>query len=230
MNIQKIRALSFDLDDTLWPIGPTLAKAEGALVAWFSQFTPKALLIYQDKVLVNEIREALKNQFKDRMHDLSAIRKELIREVLIRADESTSGVEHAFDVFFQARQSVELYPDVLPALDKLSKRFELLALSNGNADIERVGLGRYFSHAISAQDFGASKPDPRIFQHAADCLKLPAQELLHIGDDAYTDIQGAQGLQMPCVWVNRHGAAWSGEGVCPITVKDLRELVLLLKV
>jgi len=230
MNIQKIRALSFDLDDTLWPIGPTLAKAEDALVAWFSQHTPKALLIYQDKVLVNEIRQALKDQFKDRMHDLSAIRKELIREVLIRADEPTSGVDHAFDAFFQARQSVELYPDVLPALDKLSKRFELLALSNGNADIEQVGLGRYFSHAISAQDFGASKPDPRIFQHAADCLKLPTHELLHIGDDAYTDIQGAQGLQMPCVWVNRLGAAWAGEGVCPLTVKDLSELVRLLKV
>jgi FMN hydrolase / 5-amino-6-(5-phospho-D-ribitylamino)uracil phosphatase len=230
MNIQKIRALSFDLDDTLWPIGPTLAKAEDALVAWFSQHTPKALLIYQDKVLVNEIRQALKDQFKDRMHDLSAIRKELIREVLIRADEPTSGVDHAFDAFFQARQSVELYPDVLPALDKLSKRFELLALSNGNADIEQVGLGRYFSHAISAQDFGASKPDPRIFQHAADCLKLPTHELLHIGDDAYTDIQGAQGLQMPCVWVNRLGAAWAGEGVCPLTVKDLSELVRLLQV
>jgi putative hydrolase of the HAD superfamily len=148
----------------------------------------------------------------------------------MRADEPTSGVDHAFNVFFQARQSVELYPDVIPALDKLSQRFQLLALSNGNADIEQVGLGRYFSHAISAQEFGVSKPDPRIFQHAADSLKLPVHELLHIGDDAYTDILGAQGLQMPCIWVNRHEQAWAGEGMCPLTVKDLSELVHLLQV
>jgi putative hydrolase of the HAD superfamily len=229
MNIQKIRALSFDLDDTLWPIGPTLANAEAALLAWFTKNTPKALSIYQDTALVSDIREVVKSQFKDKMHDLSAIRKELIREVLLRADEPTSGVDHAFHAFFQARQSVQLYPDVIAALDKLSERFQLVPLSNGNADIEQVGLGQYFAHAISAQEFGVAKPDPRIFQHTADCLKLQAEEILHIGDDAYTDIVGAQGLQMPCVWINREERAWPGTGACPVTVKDLSELVSMLE-
>ncbi len=229
MNIQKIRALSFDLDDTLWPIGPTLIKAEAALVTWFSAHTPKALPIYQDRAVVSALRSDLMLRFKDRLHDLSAIRRELIREVLERAGEPTVGVDHAFEVFFQARQSVQMYPDVLPALNTLRQRFQLVALSNGNADVEQVGLGAYFSHAISAQEVGFSKPDPRIFQHTLQRLNLAPHEVLHIGDDVHTDIHGARGVEMPCVWVNREGHAWSGSGESPQSVKDLGELVRLLE-
>ena len=228
MNIQNIRALSFDLDDTLWPIGPTLIKAEAALVAWFSAHTPKALPIYQDRTLIAELRSDLMRRFSDRLHDLSAIRRELIREVLTRAGEPTVGVEHAFEVFFQARQSVQMYADVLPALNTLKQRFQLVALSNGNADVDQVGLGDYFSLAISAQEVGFSKPDPRIFQHTVQRLNLAPHEVLHIGDDAHTDIHGARGVEMPCVWVNREGLAWTGPGECPKSVKDLSELVRLL--
>ena len=59
MNIQKIRALSFDLDDTLWPIGPTLVAAEAALTAWFRENTPNALPVYQNQALVSSLRESL---------------------------------------------------------------------------------------------------------------------------------------------------------------------------
>ncbi len=229
MNIQKIRALSFDLDDTLWPIGPTLVAAEAALTAWFRENTPNALPVYQNQALVSSLRESLKIQFKDQLHDLSAIRKQLIYEVLQRAGEPTHGVEDAFEVFFQARQTVQMYPDVIPALDALKDRYPMVALSNGNANIEQVGLGAYFSHAISAQDFGVAKPDPRIFQHTLARLNLEPDELLHIGDDAHTDIWGARGLEMPCVWVNREQRTWPGEGECPWMVRDLGELVDLLR-
>lgn len=229
MNIQKIRALSFDLDDTLWPIAPTLLEAERALKAWFLSEAPKALTVYEDQALVSSLREDLKVQFKDQLHDLSAIRKMLIHKVLTLAGESTSGVEEAFKVFFQARQTVYLYPEVRPALERLSARFTLVALSNGNANIEQVGLGAYFTHAISAQSFGVSKPDPRIFQHTLQRLQLQAQEMLHIGDDVHTDVAGARGANIPCVWLNRERQTWSGQGERPITVGDLGELEELLQ-
>ncbi len=228
MNIQKIRALSFDLDDTLWPIAPTLASAEAALRAWFSKNTPKALPVYENSLQLASIREDLKLKFKDRLHDLSAMRQALIHEVLSLAGEPTQGVEEAFEVFFQARQTVHLYPDVLPALKVLSARFPIVALSNGNANIQQVGLGDYFTHAISAQAFGVSKPDPKIFHHTLDCLDLEPEELLHIGDDVHTDVWGARASLIPCVWVNREGVAWSGEGEHPVSVRDLSELVELL--
>jgi len=229
MNIQKIRALSFDLDDTLWPIAPTLVIAEAALRAWFSKNTPKALSIYEDAERIASLREDLKLRFKDQLHDLSAIRQALIHEVLSLAGEPTHGVEEAFEVFFQARQTVHLFPDVLPALKVLSERFPIVALSNGNANIQQVGLGDFFTHAISAQAFGVSKPDPRIFHHTLNCLNVQADELLHIGDDVHTDVWGARAANIPCVWVNREGHAWSGPGEHPVSVRDLSELVDLLK-
>lgn len=228
MNIQKIRALSFDLDDTLWPIAPTLVGAEAALRDWFSRHAPKALSVYEDSHQVASIREGLKLKFKDQLHDLSAIRQALIREVLVLAGEPTHGVQEAFEVFFQARQTVHFYPDVLPALRLLSAKFPIAALTNGNANIQQVGLGAYFTHAISAQDFGVSKPDPKIFHHTLNLLGVEPEEMLHIGDDVHTDVGGAREAKIPCVWVRREEQAWTGQGEPPHSVRDLNELVQIL--
>jgi HAD superfamily hydrolase (TIGR01549 family) len=49
--------------------------------------------------------------------------------------------------------------------------FDLYALSNGNADIQRVGLGHLFKQHFSAAGVGAAKPDPRMFQAALDRIR-----------------------------------------------------------
>ena len=207
MNIDRIRAISLDLDDTLWPIGPTLVRAEEALRAWFKTHAPKALVFYEDQQRVSLLRAQIVAQREHAMHEISAIRKELIHEVLRLSGESTAGVEAAFRVFFQARQLVDFYDDTLQALVRMKSRFPLLALSNGNADLSQVGLGHLFDHAVSAERFGVAKPDVRIFEHSASLLGLSCSEVLHIGDDLQTDVQGATQAGMQCVWINRQGQA-----------------------
>ena len=100
-----------------------------------------------------------------------------------------------------------------------------MALSNGNADVHRVGIGAHFKAAISAREFGVGKPDVRIFHAAAAAAGVASHEVLHIGDDAHLDGVGALNAGMQLAWVNRHGHAWDHAPLQPhITLSDLRVL------
>ena len=85
-------------------------------------------------------------------------------------------------MIYEARQQVDHYEDVGPALDRLSARVPLLALTNGNADLQRTGVARWFVGCVSAGDAGIEKPDARIFMAACERLSLPPGEVLHVGD------------------------------------------------
>ena len=63
-----------------------------------------------------------------------------------------------FDIFFEARQQVEFYDDVLPCLHRLKQKFRLGSITNGNASVPHVGLGDLIEHAVSASDLMVAKP------------------------------------------------------------------------
>jgi putative hydrolase of the HAD superfamily len=131
----------------------------------------------------------------------------------------------AFDVFFAERQRVTLFEDALPALEFLSARYPLVALTNGNADLQRVGLDRFFRACISAREFGVGKPDARIFHAASGALDLWPEQVLHIGDDATLDALGALNAGMQAAWLNRSDSPWPHEQEPHVTVAHLSELV-----
>ena len=229
LDSSRIKAITLDLDDTLWPIWPTIQRAELALAAWLAERAPGAAAVFADKEARLAVREHVVQNYPHFGHDLSAIRRESIRTALHRAQEDTSLAEPAFEVFFAERMRVELFDDVLPALAALSARFPLVALSNGNAHVSRVGLGQFFTHSLSASEFGIAKPDARIFHAAADKAGFASAHILHVGDDAALDVVGALDAGMQTVWVNREARAWSHVDHQPHhTVANLTELVALL--
>ncbi len=221
----RVKALTLDLDDTLWPIWPTIARAEQVLADWLAQHAPATAALGADRQTLRAVREQLGRERPDLAHDLSALRRESIRGLLRRAGDDPALAEPAFEVFFAERQRVELFEDALPALERLSARYPLVALSNGNADVHRVGIGAHFTAAISAREFGVAKPDPRIFHAAAAAAGVAPQAVLHIGDDAHLDGVGALNAGMQLAWVNRQGHAWDHAPLQPhITLSDLRVL------
>ena len=132
--------------------------------------------------------------------------------------------EAAFEVFFAERNRVNLFGDAMSTLEFLSARFPLVALSNGNADIERIGIKPYFRANISAQAFGVGKPDARIFHAAAGAVDVCPTAVLHIGDDAALDVLGALNVGMQTVWLNRDERAWTEAESPHITVTSLTQL------
>jgi putative hydrolase of the HAD superfamily len=225
--LHKIKAISFDLDDTLWPIWPTIERAEKALHDWLGFHAPMTSAMFANAGALREIRNEIGATRPDLKSDLSALRRESIRLALTRAGENPLLAEPAFDVFFEERQRVTLYDDALATLDFLSARFPLVSVSNGNANVVKVGLGRYFKASISAREFGVGKPDPRIFLAAAGALDLQPQDVLHVGDDATLDGLGALNAGMQCAWLNRSDHLWPHEVTPQLTLASLDELCAL---
>jgi HAD superfamily hydrolase (TIGR01549 family) len=219
---QRIRAITLDLDDTLWPIWPTIARAESVLQQWLDANAPATAALGRDKDTLRAVRHQMQTLRPDLAHDMSGLRRESIRLLLQRAGDDPALAEPAFEVFFDERQRVDLFEDALPALEFLASRFPLVALSNGNADVDRVGLGAHFSASISAFKFGVAKPDARIFHAGAAAAGVSADQVLHIGDDALLDGVGALNAGMQLAWVNRAEHAWDHAPLQPhITVTDL---------
>ncbi len=224
LDLTTIKAISLDLDDTLWPVLPVIERAEKALDDWLGRHAPMTAALFANPATRHEIREQVMRLRPDLKYNLSAIRREAIRVTLQRAGEDPMLAEPAFDAFFDARNQVTLFEDALLALEFLSSRFPLVALSNGNADIKRIGIDGYFRASICAQQFGVGKPDPRIFHAAAGAAEVQPGQLLHVGDDAALDVLGALNCGMQTVWVNRADHLWVHPDEPHETVTTLTEL------
>jgi FMN hydrolase / 5-amino-6-(5-phospho-D-ribitylamino)uracil phosphatase len=229
LDTARIRAISLDLDDTLWPIWPCIERAEQALTDWLSLNAPMTAALFANPHARHDVREHVMRTRLDIRHDLAAIRREAIRLALYRAGEDPRLAETAFDVFFAERNRVELYEDALPALEWLSARYPLIAISNGNADLTRTGVSAYFAKGgIHAAQLGIAKPDPRIFLAAAEVLGVPPEQVLHIGDDTSLDVLGAMSAGMQAIWINRYENLWTYERQPDDTVTQLNEVCDLL--
>ncbi len=229
LDVAKIKAISLDLDDTLWPIWPTIERAEKALHSWLTHNAPMAAALFSSPGALREIRDHMADSRPELKHDLSTLRRESIRLALYRAGEDPLLADEAFRVFFAERQRVTLFDDAGPALDFLAARFPLVSVSNGNADLAVVGLAPLFAASISAREFGGGKPDPRIFHAAAGAVDVPPESVLHVGDDATLDVLGALNAGMQAVWLNRSDTMWPHELQPHITVAHLGELCDLLR-
>jgi FMN hydrolase / 5-amino-6-(5-phospho-D-ribitylamino)uracil phosphatase len=222
----RILALTLDLDDTLWPVLPALERADHAVDAWLQQHHPDVARAWPVKAM-RELRMKVAIERPDLAHDFSTQRQLTLEHAFASCGIATAPVDALWEIYFAARNSVELYPDSLPALQRLTARWPLASLTNGNADLERVGIHRHFHHHISARNTGAAKPDPRIFLAAAECLGVAPENILHIGDDVELDVVGARDAGMRTAWINRHGATWPADlGNAPdLDVPDMTALV-----
>jgi len=225
LDVRKIKAITLDLDDTLWPIWPTIERAEKVLHEWLALHAPMTAALFSSPAALREIREHMTLARPELKHDMSALRRESIRLALYRAGEDPLLAEAAFDAFFAERQRVELFEDALPALEFLAGRYPLVAVTNGNADLARVGLAGFFRASICAREFGVGKPDPRIFHAAAGAVDVLAGDVLHIGDDVTLDVLGAMNAGMQAAWLNRGDASWPHPDEPHVVLQHLSELV-----
>jgi len=224
-----IKALTLDLDDTLWPIWPAIERAEHELHAWLGQ-NASATARRFDVAALRGLRELVAAENPHWGHDFTRMRRESLVRGLTLAGDDAALADPAFDVFFAARNRVELYADARPALEALARRWPIIALTNGNADLHSIGLAEHFTATISAREFGIGKPDPRIFHEACRQLKVQPHQVLHIGDDWALDVAGAHAAGLRSAWVRREGDAAmpAGTARADCVVRDLNELVAWL--
>ena len=223
-----VRAICFDLDNTLWDIEPVLKRAERILADWLGHRYPRITERFTTAEMF-EVRAALLAEEPHQAHDLSYLRRETLARCAVRVGYNRDIAHEAFAVWHTARNQVEPYGEVIPALEELKRRFRLATLTNGNADLTVIGLAHHFEVSFSAGALGYAKPDPRAYVALADALTLPAAEILFVGDEPHADVIGPRSAGMQTVWVNRAGAVWPDAlPAADASVTDLAGLAVLL--
>ena len=224
----KVRAICFDLDNTLWDVWPVIMRAEQKMYEFLAQRYPR-VVASMTLEMMRTAREETAAAHPQMRHDFTFLRKQTLREHAREFGYAEAMVEEAFDAFITARNEVDLYPDVLPALEQLRNRYRLFTASNGNADLGKIGIAHLFERTIAARQVGALKPDPAIFHKVIEGTDLQAHEVVYVGDDPVLDVEGARGAGMQAIWIDRQGSEWPPQ-IAPAayTIHSLTELVELL--
>ncbi|KQQ47558.1 hydrolase [Duganella sp. Leaf126] len=215
MHTPAPQALLFDLDDTLWPIGPAIAAAEIGWHAWLAERAPAVTDRYTVEQL-RALRMALLERQPALVADLYQLRRAALEAAFVETGADPVYVDGAMARFHALRNTVTLFDDVLPALQALGAMLPLGVITNGNADLELIGLHHHFKVAIASHSFGRAKPDPGIFLAACQAMGVAPETAIYVGDDLRLDVQGAQAVGMRAVWMNRHGSsAHRDAGIVP---------------
>lgn len=225
--MRNIRAITFDLDDTLWDNRPVLMAAEQELYNWLISNYPR---IGEHHTLesMRGLRKELYQNNPELRHDISELRRVSLRRAAEAAGYDPTLAEPAFAVFLEARHRIELFDDVIPGLQRFRDAgYRLGSLTNGNADVRRLGIAGLFDFSLTAETVGRAKPDPRMFREACRRARVAPEQLVHVGDEADTDLAGGQAAGITVIWMNRN--AQSGDpGVTPhAEVRDMQELLAL---
>ena len=125
------------------------------------------------------------------------------------------------------------FPDAVPALLQLKKRYQLAVISNVDDDLFTATAPQLkvpFNHLITAGQARCYKPGLEIFKIALTRIGVPASQILHVAQSIYHDVIPAKSLGISTVWVNRPsprpgaGAANSASSNPDLEVTDLTAL------
>jgi HAD superfamily hydrolase (TIGR01509 family) len=132
-------------------------------------------------------------------------------------------------------RTLRVAPGAVEVLDALRPRLRTAIITNGPTDMQRDKLRRFDLEsrvdctAIS-EEFGLGKPNPAIFLHVADTLRVTPADCIMVGDYLNHDVAGAHAAGMRAVWVNRHGRPVPAGGPVPdFAIVHLREVLDIVR-
>jgi 2-haloalkanoic acid dehalogenase type II len=223
-----IRAVAFDLDNTLWDVDPVIVRAESRWLQWLQENCPRIT----QRLSLDEQRAsrmALAAREPHNAHDFTYLRIASLAQHARDCGYDESVAQDAFEIFITERNRLDLFADVRPGLQRLGARYALASLSNGNADLGRIGMADLFSVSLNAQGIGAAKPDRRVFERLVADLHFEPNEVIYVGDDPLLDVEAGRAAGLLTAWMNRTGQAWPATVRAPdFNVADCLELAAQL--
>ncbi|PLK58642.1 flavin mononucleotide phosphatase [Candidatus Palibaumannia cicadellinicola] len=202
--LHPLRALTFDLDDTLYDNKIVINRTEQESIIFLQHYHPalQGLQLEEYQRLRSELRE----REPDIYHDITYWRWRSIELVMRNAglseSEARAGANATMKIVTYWRSQIDVSSTPHNMLAALSSRWPLVAITNGNADPTACGLADYFRYILRAGRDGRAKPYQDMYQSAAQLLQLPLRNILHVGDDLESDINGAIRCGMQACWIN----------------------------
>lgn len=200
--IAQIKAISFDLDDTLYNNYPIIRKADAALWRHLQQTYPLTTTLSTQDWL--GLRNLLLFQCPELKSDISQLRKLTLRAGLAQVGYQNQQLKNAvadcYTLFYQQRSDFTLAADVIATLEYLAKKMPLVAITNGNVDLQQTDMQRFFVACYKANLHQPRKPHPCMFKKTAQSLSIPPKHILHVGDHLRNDIFGARQSGFATAW------------------------------
>ena len=161
-----VKAISFDLDETLWECWPVLDRAAKEYHRYLMDNHPK-LAEHYPRHEFYKICEVVREEFPCISHCHSKVRFEALKKCLKTLNYTPTAIDeiasHLLDTFVTFRSNVDGYffEGTLESLEKIKSEYPqavLLSLTDGNADVARVQkLNGVFDLSLTAGCCGASK-------------------------------------------------------------------------
>ncbi len=233
--LTKIKAISFDLDDTLYSNKPVMLAIEKKMIVYFAGLAVlKHQVSAQHKVLDSRFWSFFRHQAILKQADLAqdVVKVRLVTYCLgflslgLTENIATQQAQAALNYFIQLRSDFSVPEQSKKLLANLSKKYPLIAISNGNVDTKAIGISQYFQHVYHAgwQDDDSllkQKPASDMFSLACQQLAIKPSQLLHVGDCGRADIQGALLAGCQAAWLSCYDVGK------PITVLPHIEMTLV---
>lgn len=221
----KIKVIAFDLDDTLWHVHPVIVTAEKRLSTWLNNNTRN---FRYNSHLMATLKSTVLEKDPTLAHRLTAFRLKVIELALMQSGyegkQARDIATKAMAVFLDARNDVTFFEGALTVIESLAQRFQLGALSNGNADIAKLGLESHFSFAFSAEEVGAPKPAPHLFEAALAHTRVDPHQMVYVGDDPFKDVDAANRLGLKTIWLSNDARPGPPASKPSAIISDIRDL------
>jgi putative hydrolase of the HAD superfamily len=200
--LKPIQAITFDLDDTLYENSSVIIKAEHSLFELMHSQFP--ITKHVNKVFWRTQQKAhiLSNPFlKNDMSELRRLSLESgFKELGLLGDELNAATTICFEHFYFQRSNFTLNRNIHSLLKILSNMLPLVAITNGNVDLQQIGLEEYFCASFKASVALPMKPDIAMFDAAQAHLNIPYGNILHVGDNLPKDVYGALRAGYQTAW------------------------------
>ena len=230
--MSEIDLITFDLDDTFWDIRSTIINAENNSRKWAEDRIGKKIEwgTFEDFM---KIRSELVKKDPSLEYDLGMLRKKTIahhtKKFFKETKDLNEFIEDAYFFFLEERHKVTFYDDVIAVLEELSAEYKLGVLTNGNADVNKLGIGHLFDFSISSMDVKSNKPGRAHFVKAHELSQVDFKNTLHVGDHPVNDIVGARELGINTMWFNLNNLNWEIDESPPIQFNKWSQFINLVK-
>jgi putative hydrolase of the HAD superfamily len=200
--LKPIQAITFDLDDTLYENTSVIINAERSLLEFMHNQYPATKHVAKNFWRARQNIYLLANPLlKNDMGKLRRLSLESGFMALgLSGNELKTATTECFEHFYFQRSNFILNRNIHSLLETLSKELPLIALTNGNVNLQQIGLEKYFSACFKASMELPMKPHKAMFDAAQAHLKIPHENILHVGDNLPKDIYGALRAGYQTAW------------------------------
>jgi len=212
-SLSNVRAIYFDLDDTLcsyWEASKSGLRA--ALAAYGPEGYEVEELARHWAAAFHNYAPGLKKSdwYQGYLKSGESTRTEQMRLMLARIgiDDGDLAAKLSQAYMEERDRALTLFPDALQVLDQLKSKYPLGLITNGPADIQRqeintLGILPYFENVFIEGEMGEGKPARTVFDRAASAVGCTSDELLMVGNSYGHDVRPALEYGWHAVWIRR---------------------------